>query len=40
MRVFIASVLAAIIIAVIGAVALDAVQRPSSEAFATTSVRL
>jgi hypothetical protein len=40
MRIFIASVAAAILIAVIGAVALDMLQQPVSQAYSTTGVRL
>ena len=40
MRSFVAACAAAIVIAIMGAVALDHFQEPASVAFATTSVRL
>jgi hypothetical protein len=40
MRAFWASVAAAIIIAIVGAVVLDMMQRPVSQAYSTTAVRL
>jgi hypothetical protein len=40
MRVFITACIAAAVIAVIGAVALEALQKPVDQAFATSSVRI
>jgi hypothetical protein len=40
MRSFIIACVAAVVIAVIGAIALNAIQEPASVAFATASVRL
>jgi len=40
MKAFILAVLAAVIVAVIGGVALNSMQKPADRAFTTTSVRL
>jgi hypothetical protein len=40
MRSFVTAVIAAIVIAVIGAVALNQMQRPADVAFSTSSVRI
>lgn len=40
MRAFVAAIAAAILIAIIGAIALDLVQEPVSQAYSTTGVRL
>jgi hypothetical protein len=40
MRIFVTACIAAIVLAVVGAIVLDHVQEPASEAFSTASVRL